>query len=108
MKEKLRNLLFKNLFTKSIYLKQNFNIQTLYYTVAYFYKKEKGRLQKKLTRIKTNSTIQDLKNKYDSGVTNIDQLICADLTFRYNIYSPNYWRDGIIKMKNLIDFNENT
>ena len=51
---------------------------------------------------------RNLKNKYDSGVTNIDQLICADLTFRYNIYSPNYWRDGIIKMKNLIDFNENT
>lgn len=50
---------------KAIYLKQNFNIQTLYYTVAYFYKKEKGRLQKKLTRIKTNSKIQDLKNKYD-------------------------------------------
>jgi hypothetical protein len=51
---------------------------------------------------------RNLKSKYDSGVTNIDQLICADLTFRYNIYSPNYWRDGIIKMKNLIDFNENT
>jgi len=50
---------------------------------------------------------RNLKAKYDSGITNVDKLICADLAFRYNAYSPNYWRDGIIKMKNLIDFNEN-
>gem|GEM_PF-1947178 len=50
--------------SKKIFLREDFNQETLYYTIAYFYKKEKNRLQKKYTRIKKNKTILALKNKY--------------------------------------------
>jgi hypothetical protein len=50
---------------------------------------------------------RNLKKVYDSGVTDLDKLICADLTYRYNAYSANFWKDGISKMKDLIDFNKN-
>ena len=50
---------------------------------------------------------RNLKAKYDSGVTNVDKLICADLTYRYNSYSADFWKTGISKMKSLIDYNEN-
>jgi hypothetical protein len=48
----------------------------------------------------------NLKNIYNSGTTDIDKLICADLTYRYNIYSADFWKKGIAKMKDLIDFNK--
>jgi hypothetical protein len=50
--------------SKKVFLKENFKTDTLYYTVAYYYKKEKNRIQKKYTRIKENKTILSLKNKY--------------------------------------------
>lgn len=50
---------------------------------------------------------KNLKKVYDSGTTNVDKLICADLTYRYNAYSPDFWRNGISKMKDMIDFNPN-
>jgi hypothetical protein len=48
---------------------------------------------------------KNLKSKYDSGITNVDDLICADLTYRYNYISEDFWKTGISKMKDLIDFN---
>ena len=49
---------------------------------------------------------RNLKKKYNSGITNIDDLICADLTYRYNYSSEEKWKKGISKMKDLIDFNK--
>lgn len=49
---------------------------------------------------------KNLKQKYDSGMTDIDDLICADLTRRYNYLTDGYWKKGISKMKDLIDFNK--
>jgi len=51
--------------SRKIFLREDFNQETLYYTIAYYYKKEKNRLQKKYTRIKKNQTILSLKNKYE-------------------------------------------
>jgi hypothetical protein len=48
---------------------------------------------------------RNLKNKYNAGETNVDKLICLDLTYRYNAYSTDFWKKGISKMKDMIDFN---
>jgi hypothetical protein len=45
----------------------------------------------------------NLKAVYDSGVTDIDKLICADLTFRYNKKSAAF-KPGVSKMAYMIDY----
>jgi hypothetical protein len=45
----------------------------------------------------------NLKAVYDSGVTDIDKLICADLTFRYNKKSSAF-KPGVSKMAYMIDY----
>jgi len=45
----------------------------------------------------------NLKSVYDSGVTDIDKLICADLTFRYNKKSASF-KPGVSKMAYMIDY----
>ena len=49
---------------KKIYIKSFADIETIYFPVAMYYRKEKERLQKKLLRIKQNKTISGLKQKY--------------------------------------------
>lgn len=45
----------------------------------------------------------NLKKVYDSGVKDIEQLICADLTFRYNNKSSQF-KPGVSKMSFMIDY----
>ena len=49
---------------KKIYIKSFADIETIYFPVAMYYRKEKKRLQTKLLRIKQNKTISGLKQKY--------------------------------------------
>lgn len=49
---------------KKIYIKSFADIETIYFPVAMYYRKEKKRLQTKLLRIKQNKTIGGLKQKY--------------------------------------------
>jgi hypothetical protein len=48
---------------------------------------------------------KNLKKKYNAGETNIDKLICFDLTYRYNYNSEDKWKQGISKIKDMLDFN---
>jgi hypothetical protein len=45
----------------------------------------------------------NLKAVYDKGERDIDKLICADLTFRYNKKSSNF-KPGVSKMAYMIDY----
>ena len=45
----------------------------------------------------------NLKKVYDNGVTDIDKLICADLTYRYNTKSTQF-KPGVSKMSFMIDY----
>jgi hypothetical protein len=45
----------------------------------------------------------NLKKVYDSGVTDIEKLICADLTYRYNTKSAQF-KPGVSKMSFMIDY----
>jgi hypothetical protein len=45
----------------------------------------------------------NLKLVYDSGVTDINKLICADLTYRYNTKSSDF-KPGVSKMSFMMDY----
>ena len=47
----------------------------------------------------------NLKLVYDKGERNIDKLICADLTYRYNKKSAAF-KPGVSKMAYMIDYNK--
>jgi hypothetical protein len=44
-----------------------------------------------------------LKEKYDSGVKDINKLICADLTYRYNTKKGNF-KKGVSKLDYMMDY----
>ena len=50
--------------SRKIFLRGDFSEKVFYIVVARFYKKEKERLQKKYSRIKSNQTILAIKNRY--------------------------------------------
>ena len=45
----------------------------------------------------------NLKATYDKGITDINKLICADLTYRYNTFSSAF-KPGVSKMSFMIDY----
>ena len=46
----------------------------------------------------------NLKKVYDGGEKNVDKLICADLTYRYNTKSAAF-KPGVSKMSYMMDYN---
>jgi len=45
----------------------------------------------------------NLKDKYDSGIKDINKLICADLTYRYNTKKGNF-KKGVSKLDYMMDY----
>ena len=46
----------------------------------------------------------NLKKIYNNGETNIEKLICADLTYRYNTKSSSF-KPGVSKLSYMMDYN---